>query len=174
MKTTIEKRGLHRRVTLTPENEDESWSNFRKLASAPDHYVEDAKNRASQIANNDPEYDRALDVLEYCREAQRVLDSPGQRDAFSLGVRLAQSIGHLNADRAWQKPVTAGAGAIRGGRKGAEVTHGPKGSKGQKYRDAFKARRRLHPGETKTASRKAVADEFGVNYKTVERHTKEK
>lgn len=105
MKTTIENRGLYRHVTRTPENDDESWSNFRELGGSIDHYVEDAERGASRIAKGGPEYDQAADVLKYCRQARPFLENPDQRNALYAGMLLAQSIEHLKANLAWRDPV---------------------------------------------------------------------
>lgn len=182
MKTTTRNLGLYKRVTLIPENEDDNWDIWHELDNSLDDYIGGAEKQAKRIAQgansgrqpNSPEVVQALDIIDNCRSARRALEDPVQRHGLFVGILLAQSVGHLRANLAWQKPVFAGKGSIKGGHKGAEATHGPKGSKGKKYRVAYEARRKAHPDETKMASRKAVGELFGVGYKTIERHTIEK
>lgn len=122
------------------------------------------------------EASQALDIMVKARDARASLEDKSGRDGLHRGILLAQACEHLNANRAWRRPAGAGIGTIRGGRKGAEATHGPSGTRQAQYRALFKERRRIRPNESKTDSRRAVAADCGLSekhgYKTVERATK--
>jgi hypothetical protein len=121
-----------------------------------------------------PIVDQALDILEdiELRVPRLDLTDKATRNGLWNGLRLATAVHQLNTNMAFEKPVRAGGGTMRGGRKGAKAKHGPKGAKGAKYLAAYKARRVKFPTELKKDSRAALANEFAVDPKTIERATK--
>ena len=121
-----------------------------------------------------PEAHQAITVILQCRVVQRDLDNPESRDALCNGIRLATAIEHLNANIAWRKSVAAGEGTSKGGRKSAVTRHGKTGTKAHEHQAAYLLRRSQYPSETKTKSRKAIAEDIGKNYKTIERDTTKK
>ncbi len=206
MKKKSISRGLYRSVTHTSETEEEVWQACEYVASDLDRYLDESQAVARNIlrqAGYDPDtlfdivsnetgryvqhsqIDRdslspdvyyALKIMERCRYAKSDLEDNHRRDALFRGIQLAEAVEHFNANRAWLKPVKAGVGTIKGGRKGARETHGKLGDKTRLYESKYLERRKLHPDETRTQARKAIAMHFGLSlkhgYKTIERATK--
>ena len=198
MKTTSSQRGLFRREIRTAENADDAIEIADNLSNSLEKYIEGTEQVACdeltkagidvaakpaglvpQMASVDraklsSEADQALDILLYCRTAREELDSTATRNALWRGIMLAQSREHFITNTVLGKPVNAGKGTIAGGRKSAETRHGPTGSKANEHQAAYLLRRSQYPSETKTKSRKAIAEDIGKNYKTIERDTTKK
>ena len=123
-----------------------------------------------------PEVDQALTLYERWREVQYLLGDSSARNALWHGIGLAQAREHLVSNLAFRKNVELGGAIRRGGRKGSDTKHGEPGSRKAAYRAAYSERRETHPDEPKTASRRFVANSFGLSpvngYKTIERATK--
>jgi hypothetical protein len=122
-----------------------------------------------------PEADLAVEILFNVRNVRPLMDDPKARSAFKRGISISSAVERLKVNRL-EKPVRAGIGTSTGGKKGAQITHGPKGTKAAKYLEAFLKRRKLNPEETRKEAREHVARQFNLkaknSYKTIERHTK--